>query len=553
MRRIYLFLILLPFIALMISCEDDPVPKITSISPDTRVSHTPTFTLTVNGSDFMQNSRIVFNGQEMTTNYVSSSELTCTITPDDIPYIATTTNEDSFASGSDYTREVWVTTPDAGNSDTLMLNVLANHSFSTESKLSFENYVLYGNVEADSGGNLHFFFTLRWPFAIKKPTQSPLYYKKSTDGGLTWSVKTRLNTSTELTSINRVIMNDDVLDLFYINERVAGTRQMMHTQSVDNGASWSTPETFWSTSWYVINFQIMKSTGETYHGVLENRNTKNGNSELFYVYNNGSDWTKKVGITSSTHQLVPVGLSKNANTNELVIMYLNMDYANYKLWDLFKSTSSDSGSTWTKPVRMNLSSYATDSWVNDMPVFCTDGQGNVAMIFRKYKQSSLSLEAENNDEIPEIVADPISSLNIDKRVLNNLRKVNANENNKYYFKVSSDYGFAWTEPQELSSFGGTLWNPIHLKYDAAGNLNLVLYKWSAQSTVMDSYSTYFTRSTDNGSSWSNPVKIPSSSLGSYYCRLGILDSGKLFILWNQHQNASDESDWDYYYRYSNYF
>ena len=66
-----------------------PVPTITSISPSSANSGDPSFTLTVNGSAFLNGATVFFNGNPEVTTFVSSTQLTATIPTSDIPLPAT--------------------------------------------------------------------------------------------------------------------------------------------------------------------------------------------------------------------------------------------------------------------------------------------------------------------------------------------------------------------------------------------------------------------------------------------------------------------------------
>jgi hypothetical protein len=55
---------------------NNPVPGINSLSPDSALAGSPAFTLTVNGSNFVSNSRVYWNSTKLATTFVSSVELT---------------------------------------------------------------------------------------------------------------------------------------------------------------------------------------------------------------------------------------------------------------------------------------------------------------------------------------------------------------------------------------------------------------------------------------------------------------------------------------------
>jgi hypothetical protein len=68
-----------------------PAPTLSSISPTSGTAGGPQFTLTVNGSGFQPGASVRWNGAGRTTNFVSSTQLTATITAADIASAGTAT------------------------------------------------------------------------------------------------------------------------------------------------------------------------------------------------------------------------------------------------------------------------------------------------------------------------------------------------------------------------------------------------------------------------------------------------------------------------------
>ena len=53
-----------------------PIPEITSLEPNTAVLGSPNFTLRITGKNFDEGSKIIWNGSEEVTHFVSDTELT---------------------------------------------------------------------------------------------------------------------------------------------------------------------------------------------------------------------------------------------------------------------------------------------------------------------------------------------------------------------------------------------------------------------------------------------------------------------------------------------
>jgi hypothetical protein len=63
---------------------NDPVPSIGSLSPDSALAGGSSFTLTVNGQNFVSKSKVYWNGAQLTTTFVSNVELQATVPAKDI-------------------------------------------------------------------------------------------------------------------------------------------------------------------------------------------------------------------------------------------------------------------------------------------------------------------------------------------------------------------------------------------------------------------------------------------------------------------------------------
>ena len=70
---------------------NNPVPSISSLSPTSGTAGSSGFTLTVNGSNFVNGASVNWNGSSRTTTFVSSTQLTASILASDITTAGTAT------------------------------------------------------------------------------------------------------------------------------------------------------------------------------------------------------------------------------------------------------------------------------------------------------------------------------------------------------------------------------------------------------------------------------------------------------------------------------
>jgi hypothetical protein len=91
---------------------NNPLPTITTLSPSSETAGGPAFTLTVNGTNFVNNSIVRWNSLNRTTNYISSIQLTASIESTDI------------ASAGICTVKVYNPTPGGGLSNPIIYHVI---------------------------------------------------------------------------------------------------------------------------------------------------------------------------------------------------------------------------------------------------------------------------------------------------------------------------------------------------------------------------------------------------------------------------------------------
>jgi len=96
-----------------IPSSDHPVPTTTGLSPSSATAGGAAFTLTVNGTNFVNGSTVRWNGSDRTTAYVSSTQLTASIPAADI------------ATGGTASVTVFTGTPGGGTSNAQTFTIVA--------------------------------------------------------------------------------------------------------------------------------------------------------------------------------------------------------------------------------------------------------------------------------------------------------------------------------------------------------------------------------------------------------------------------------------------
>ena len=110
------------------SISGNSLPTITSIQPSTAAFGSAAFTLTVNGSNFVSTSTVLFNGQTRATSFISSTQLQAQILASDLTAVGTVpVTVSSPAPGGGISNSVNFTVAKANQ--TITFGALANHTF----------------------------------------------------------------------------------------------------------------------------------------------------------------------------------------------------------------------------------------------------------------------------------------------------------------------------------------------------------------------------------------------------------------------------------------
>ncbi len=148
------------------------------------------------------------------------------------------------------------------------------------------------------------------------------------------------------------------------------------------------------------------------------------------------------------------------------------------VYEIYFSRSADNGATWSLPVYISWT--AALSW---KPAVAVNSMDDLFVVW--------------------------SDLSLDERI---------------YFSRSTDYGATWSIPVNLSATAiGT--SPA-IAVDNSGNINVA---WNFYTPTLDNI--YFSRSTDNGASWTPPVNISWTAGWSWTPAIAADTSGNLFVAW----------------------
>jgi hypothetical protein len=299
MKKIFFLALLLSLALVLTNCDSDEnknqesnTPALSSLSPSSSVSHMPAFTLTASGSKFTANSRIVFNGNEMETTYISGNELRCQIGPDDTNLLSESHNLSSL---QDTNVSVLVRNPsnEGGDSENISFQIYDNYTFLDPKNISNNTgWSKVPDLAITENGNLY----LVW---IDDTTGSQeIFFSYSTDKGSTWANPLNISQST-VESKNPRISADNCGNIYAVwsEKHPTGYEVTYFNSSNDGGVTWDTSKNI-SSPTYAYYPDIAVDTSGNINVVWENAQTANIN--YIRSTDKGKTWTKKVDVYRSS-------------------------------------------------------------------------------------------------------------------------------------------------------------------------------------------------------------------------------------------------------------
>ena len=214
-----------------------------------------------------------------------------------------------------------------------------------------------------------------------------VYYKTSTDGGAGWTTGRRLTWSGGLSGYPALAV-DSSGDLHVVWDNDAtGKDEIYYKKSTDEGVTWTATKRITWTSGESYYSAIAPGASQNIH-VVWNDNTP-GNYEIYHKKstNRGDTWTatKRITWTSGTSWLPAIALDPSG---DLHVVW--QDFTPGKA-EIYYKKSTDGGDTWSTTQRITWTSddsyrpaIAVDSSGNLHVVWQDETPGNTEIYYKKY-------------------------------------------------------------------------------------------------------------------------------------------------------------------------
>lgn len=337
------------------------------------------------------------------------------------------------------------------------------------------SYTSYNNAwnVASSGNIVH---TVWWDNRLD-PINYEIYYKRSTDAGVSWGTDVRLTNSAGESHYPSVSVSGSVVHVAWQDSR-DGNFEIYYKRSTDGGISWGADIKLANVSiesWH----PSVSVTGSDVHIVWQDRSVSY--DEIYYKRSTdgGVSWGTDTRLTNnsavSAHPSVAVsGLN----------VHVVWDDTRDGFAEIYYKRSTDGGLSWGSDTR--LSNIAATSDIPSVAV-----SGSVVHV---------TWEDRRNDW-------------------------------EIYYKRSTDGGASWGTDTRLTNNSASSWYP---SVTVSGSAVHIVWQDSRDGNE----EIYYKRSTDEGVSWGSDTRLTNNSSGSWNPSVSV--SGTVVhVVWNDYLIGSE--------------
>lgn len=296
-----------------------------------------------------------------------------------------------------------------------------------------------------------------------------IYYKRSTDAGTTWGTDTRLTNNTASSLMPSVSISGNIVHAVWHDNR-DGNWEVYYKRSTDMGITWGVDTRITNnsaTNWH----PSMAVSGSNVHIVW--RDNRDGNQEIYYKNSTdgGLTWGADVRLTINTSFSWMANIAVY-NSFVHIVWQDNRD-GNY---EIYYKRSPDGGLSWGVDTRLTNNSAISEVpsiSVSDQNVHIVWGDqrdGNKEIYYKRSSDGGISWGADTRFTSNSAISD-YPCIAVYNSVLHIVWHDNRDGNTEIYYKPSTDGGLNWGTDTRLTN------NPSSSEYTsvsiAGNNLHIV--------------------------------------------------------------------------------
>ncbi len=172
-----------------------------------------------------------------------------------------------------------------------------------------------------------------------------IYYKRSTNGGGNWGADTRLTNQTAFSSDPSIAVSGQVVHLIWIDGR-DGNPKLYYKRSSDGGLSWGA-DTPLTSGTAVSELPSITASGQNVHAAWDD--LRNGNPEIYCKNSTdgGISWGADIRLSNNVHNSTHASVGVSASTVHIV--WEDSRDGNI---EVYYQRSTDGGVSWGADIRL---------------------------------------------------------------------------------------------------------------------------------------------------------------------------------------------------------
>ena len=210
-----------------------------------------------------------------------------------------------------------------------------------------------------------------------------IHYKRSTDAGVTWSDDVALTTTLGLSMWPSVAVSEGSVHVVWFDDR-DGNQEIYYKRSTDGGATWGADARLTNASFY-SEYPVVAAEWPFVHVAWSDN--RDGNYEAYYKRSTdgGATWEPDTRLSEAAQGSTAMSLAV-AGTR------VHLFWADNREWywpEIFHRSSSDNGLTWDADERLTFDNQPSDrptgcTWDSTVAVLWEDGRdGNWEVYFKR--------------------------------------------------------------------------------------------------------------------------------------------------------------------------
>lgn len=291
------------------------------------------------------------------------------------------------------------------------------------------------------------------------PSNYDIYYKRSTDGGVSWGTDIRLTNFINDSSMPTVAVSGSVVHVAWQDLR-DGNHEIYYKRSTDGGLSWGADVRLTNAvyeSWH----PSVSVTGSDVHIAWQDR--RDVNDEIYYKRSTdgGVSWGTDVRLTNNAG----VSVIPSVIVSGLLVHAVWSDSRNGN-YEIYYKRSSDGGVNWEMDTRLTISSSVSNSvcvGVSDSAVHVTwtdTRDGNHEIYYKRSLDGGLNWGADTRLTSNSAYSD-YPSVTVSGSVVHIVWQDLRSGIDDIFYKRSTDGGISWESDTRLTMNVPWLgaWNP----------------------------------------------------------------------------------------------